>query len=76
MDKKPNIINDYDISDQEADVVFSIETVGQGCHVSHHIGQIGHKWDKSGTFQDQIQYILARCPDSQICSILGKSDQI
>ena len=23
------------------------------------MGQIGHKWDKSGNFSDQIQYILA-----------------
>ena len=25
------------------------------------VGQIGPKWDKSGKFSDQIQYILARC---------------
>ena len=24
------------------------------------VGQIGPKWDKSGKFSDQIQYILAR----------------
>ena len=25
------------------------------------VGQIGPKWDKSGKFSDQIQYMLARC---------------
>ena len=25
------------------------------------VGQFGPKWDKSGKFSDQIQYILARC---------------
>ena len=38
-------------------------------------GQIGPKWDKSGTFQDQFQYILA-LQISQICPIWGQSDPI
>ena len=31
------------------------------------VGQIGSKWDKSGKFSDQIQYILARLYNVQIC---------
>ena len=39
--------------------------LGQGelsrdVRVGHKMGQIGHKWDKSGTFYDQFQYILVR----------------
>ena len=29
-------------------------------NLASELGQIGHKWDKSGTFKDQFQYILAR----------------
>ena len=43
------------------------ETIGGPDHWSptvtrfgHKMGQIGSKWDLSGNFSDQIQYILAR----------------
>ena len=29
----------------------------QGVRVGPKLGQIGHKWDNSGTFKDQFQYI-------------------
>ena len=52
--------------------------------VGSKVSQIGTKWDKSRTFKDHFQYILARrvkmyknCPQkSHICSIWGQTDTI
>ena len=38
-----------------------ISVCSSDCKFRIQMGQIGPKWDKSGTFKDQFQYILARC---------------
>ena len=49
---------DIDVTDTGMRSVGEVSTVTR---FGPKVGQIGPKWDNSGKFSDQIQYILARC---------------